>query len=201
MTRFALLLTSLLLIFSLSAQAELQPGDHAPSFTAQASLNGQAHFFSLEKALQKGPAVVYFFPSAFTYGCDLEAHTFSTQAAAFKQAGATIIGVSGDSLARLHAFSKDPDFCAGKFPVASDADGSIATRYNIAIQHASKGMTDVRGDAVDHLLFARTTFVIGQDGTILASFSSKNDNLTPVDHVMKSLAKVQSLQQPATSAE
>jgi hypothetical protein len=38
----------------------------------------------------------------------------------------TIIGVSADSIARLDLFSADPDYCAGKFLVASDPDRKIA---------------------------------------------------------------------------
>ena len=82
-------------------------------------------------ALKKGPAVVYFYPSAYTQGCDLEAHTFATEKDKFDTAGATIIGVSADSIERLNQFSADPDYCAGKFPVASDADGAIAKSYNL----------------------------------------------------------------------
>ena len=82
-------------------------------------------------ALKKGPVVVYFYPSAYTKGCDLEAHTFAEQKDKFDAAGATIIGVSADSVARLDQFSADPDYCAGKFPVASDANGNIAKSYNL----------------------------------------------------------------------
>ena len=104
--------------------ASLKVADIAPDFSARASLAGKEFKFSLQDALKKGPAVVYFYPSAYTQGCDLEAHTFATEKDKFDAAGATIIGVSGDSIERLNQFSADPDFCAGKFPVASDADGT-----------------------------------------------------------------------------
>ena len=82
--------------------------------------------------------VVYFYPSAFTGGCNLEAHTFSVNKEKFDAAGASIIGVSADSIARLNAFSADPQYCAGKFPVASDADGSIAKAYNLTPMRLSR---------------------------------------------------------------
>ncbi|MGH8129185.1 MAG: redoxin domain-containing protein, partial [Gammaproteobacteria bacterium] len=53
------------------------PGAAAPDFTATASLAGKDFTFSLKKALAKGPVVVYFYPAAYTGGCDLEAHTFA----------------------------------------------------------------------------------------------------------------------------
>ena len=149
-------------LLSLPLLAALKPGEKAPDFSAQGSLAGKEFSFSLENALKKGPVVVYFFPSAFTKGCDLEAHTFAEQKAKFDAAGATIIGVSADSIERLNAFSSDPQYCAGAFPVASDGDGKIAASYNLTKTAARPGMQDVRGVVVDHDLIERTTFVIGE---------------------------------------
>lgn len=195
MKRF-FLRSSLLLIlslFSLSALADLQPGDTAPQFTLPGSLNGNDFTFDLQAALEDGPVVVYFFPSAFTHGCDIEAHTFASQMAAFEKAGASVIGVSADSIERLHAFSKDPDFCAGQFPVASDPSGKVAKAYGLSMRKAADGMQDVRGVAVTHRLFERATFVINSDGIIVKAFSTQADGTTPIEHVMQSLATVRQL--------
>lgn len=181
-------------LLSLPLLAALKPGEKAPDFSAQGSLAGKEFSFSLENALKKGPVVVYFFPSAFTKGCDLEAHTFAEQKDKFDAVGATIIGVSADSIERLNAFSSDPQYCAGKFPVASDGDGKIAASYDLTKAAARPGMQDVRGVAVDHDLIERTTFVIGKDHKIVATLSSKDDGLSPDAHVDKSLAIVQQLQ-------
>lgn len=182
------------LLFALPAVAALAPGAAAPEFTAEASLAGKDFTFSLKDALKKGPVVVYFYPSAYTGGCDIEAHTFATDKAKFDAAGATIIGVSADSIGRLNSFSSDPKYCAGKFPVASDASGKIAASYELKTEAAQPGLTDVRGVAIDHGFIERTTFVIGRDGKIIATLSSAADHLHPQDHVKKSLAIVQQLQ-------
>ena len=108
----------------------------APDFTAQASLAGKAFNYSLADALKKGPVVVYFYPSAFTEGCNVEAHTFSERRGEFDAAGATIIGVSLDSIDRLNDFSADPKYCAGRIAVASDADGKIAASYKLKVATA-----------------------------------------------------------------
>jgi peroxiredoxin Q/BCP len=181
------------MLISLPVLAALKVGDKAPGFSAQGSLAGKEFSFSLDEALKKGPVVVYFFPSAYTKGCDLEAHTFSEQKDKFDAAGASIVGVSADSIARLNRFSADPEFCAGKFPIASDADKKIATSYNLATNAAKAGMTDVKGDAIDHDFIERVTFVIGKDHKIIAAFSSKDDGISPDQHVAKSLAIVQQL--------
>jgi thioredoxin-dependent peroxiredoxin len=181
------------LLLTTSAFAALAPGASAPDFTAQASLAGKDFTFSLKDALKKGPVVVYFYPSAYTGGCDIEAHTFAVEKAKFDAAGATIIGVSADSLERLNTFSADPSYCAGKFPVASDASGKIAASYELKVEAAQPGATDVRGAAIDHAFIARTTFVINRDGKIIATLSSEADHLRPEEHVNKSLAIVQQL--------
>ena len=189
------------LIFSLSllvtqsgfAQSMLSKGDAAPVFTAQASLAGNAFDFSLKKALAKGPVVVYFYPSAYTGGCDAEAHAFAELKDKFTAAGATIIGVSADDIQRLNAFSSDPSYCAGKFAVASDPGGKIAATYGLAMGAARAGIKDVRGMDLNHGFIPRTTFVIGKDGKVIAVFSSQTDHISPTDHVEKSLAIVKGL--------
>lgn len=175
------------------ALGALSPGERAPEFSAPASLAGKDFHFSLRNALKKGPVVVYFYPSAFTGGCDLEAHTFAQDKDQFTAAGASIIGVSEDSIARLNQFSSDPNYCAGRFPVASDPSGKIGSSYGVAAMSGRPGMKDVRGVAIDHGFFQRTTFVIGKNGKIVAAFSSKQDHLTPDAHVKKALAIVQGL--------
>jgi len=181
------------LLLSLPVLAALKTGEMAPDFSARGSLGGKEFDFSLQQALKKGPVVVYFFPSAYTKGCDLEAHTFSQEMDKFEAAGATVIGVSADSIARLNRFAADPDFCAGKFPVASDTDKKIATSYNLSANAVKPGQMDVKGDAIDHDFIERVTFVIGKDHKIVAAFSSKDDGISPDQHVAKALEIVQKL--------
>src|SRR5580700_2621057 len=167
MTKVFLVL-GLAVLISLPVLAALKSGDKAPVFSAPASLAGKEFSFSLANALKKGPVVVYFYPSAFTKGCDLEAHTFAEMKDKFDAAGATIIGVSADSIERLDQFSADPDYCAGKFPVASDATKSIAMSYNLNTTAVKAGAMDVKGSVIDHDFIERETFVIGKDHKIVA---------------------------------
>lgn len=180
-------------LLGLPALAALKVADTAPDFSARASSAGKEFNFSLQDALQKGPVVVYFYPSAYTKGCDVEAHTFAQEKDKFDAAGATIIGVSADSIDRLNAFSADPDYCAGKFPVASDADGKIAASYNLTAANGKPGMKDVRGIEIGHAFIERVTFVIGKDHKIAATLSSAADKLSPDQHVEKALEIVQKL--------
>src|SRR5690349_14277559 len=133
-----------------SVFAALKEGDAAPAFTAPASLAGKAFNFSLKESLKHGPVVVYFYPAAFTGGCNLQAHTFAINQEKFAAAGATIVGVSLDSITRLNDFSADPQYCGGKIAVASDADGRIAKAYDLTVRAAVAGRQDTRGADIDH---------------------------------------------------
>jgi peroxiredoxin Q/BCP len=175
------------------AVAALKSGEKAPDFSARASLAGKEFDFSLKAALKQGPVVVYFYPSAFTGGCNIEAHTFAENKEKFDAAGATIIGVSQDSIARLNAFSADPQYCAGKIAVASDADGAIAKAYGLTKTDPRAGMKDSRGVEIDHAFTERTTFIVTPDSKIAATLSSNDDKISPADHVEKSLAAVKQL--------
>ena len=169
------------------AFAALKEGDKAPDFKAPASLAGKEFNFALKDALKKGPVVVYFYPAAFTGGCNLQAHAFSENSDKFAAAGASIIGVSLDKIATLNQFSADPQYCAGKIPVASDADGKIAKSYELQVREAKPGAKNTRGDEIDHGFAERTTFVVTPNGTVAATIS----NLSPADNVAKALEAVQ----------
>ena len=174
---------------ALPAVAALKEGDAAPDFVAQASLGGQVFAFSLVEARRKGPVVVYFYPSAFTKGCNIQAHEFAVKMGEFKAAGATVIGVSLDNITRLNAFSADPNYCAGKVPVASDPDGKIAGSYKLKIDPEEQGFKDTRGIEVGHGFTERTTFIVSPDGKISATIGG----LAPAVNVEHALAEVQRL--------
>ena len=145
------------------------------------------------EALRKGPVVVYFFPAAHTGGCNLEAHTFAKNKAKFDLVGATIIGVSRDSIKQLNDFSSDQQYCAGKFPVASDPDGAIAQSYDLQVMNLNRVVKTTRGEDVDYALTERTTFVITPDSKLVATLSWADDKITPVEHVERPLAIVEGL--------
>ena len=171
------------------AIAALKAGDAAPDVQTQASQAGKAFNYSLKEALQKGPVVVYFYPSAYTGGCNIQAHTFAVNVDKFAAANASVIGVSLDSIDRLNDFSADPAYCAGKVAVASDVDGAISKAYDLVIREAAEGKKDSRGVDITHGFAERTTFIVTPDGKISATLSG----LKPAENVEKALETVQQL--------
>lgn len=159
---------------ALPAWASLKIGAAAPDFTTEASLNGKLFTFSLAEALKQGPVVVYFYPAAFTPGCNIEARKFAEATADFKALGAQVIGVSKDDIDTLHKFAASPSECNGKFAVAADPGLAIAKRYDAT-------MTVFPGHA------DRTSYVITPDGKILYVYSA----MSPDRHVANTLKALQ----------
>jgi peroxiredoxin Q/BCP len=112
------------------ARAALKPGAVAPTFATEASLGGKDFRFDLTEALAKGPVVLYFYPAAFTSGCTIEAHDFADAIGEYRQLGATVIGVSGDSIGTLDKFSRfGPMTYSDRTSYVIGRDGKVAYAY------------------------------------------------------------------------
>jgi peroxiredoxin Q/BCP len=163
-----------LCVLSAPLYAALKPGDRAPDFTTQATLAGKPFSFALADALRTGPVVLYFYPAAFTHGCTIEAHDFAEATDKFKSLGATVIGVSHDSIDTLNKFSVSE--CRNKFAVASDADQKISKAYDAVLFITSYS--------------SRTSYVIAPNGKIIYAYSALN----PDKHVENTLSAVEKWQ-------
>ena len=155
------------------AAAALAPGAKAPDFTTRGAIAGKVFTVRLADQLKKGPVVLYFFPAAFTSGCNAEARAFADKVADFRKAGATVIGMSADPVEELAKFSATE--CAGKFAVAS-AGPAVVSGYDVALGRQVKGR-----DAT-----SRTSYVIARDGRIAFVHADMN----PAEHVALTLAAV-----------
>jgi thioredoxin-dependent peroxiredoxin len=176
-----------LLTTATATPAALKEGERAPAFAAPASLAGKAFTYSLKEHLAQGPVVVYFYPSAYTEGCNIQAHDFSASMDKFAAAGASVVGISLDGIERLNTFSADPDYCAGKLAVASDPSGSIARSFDLKVVGAHAGDKDTRGLEIGHGYTQRTTFIVKRDGTVAAAVGG----VSPEENVKRALELVQ----------
>lgn len=151
-TKFALVATFALI--AMPVYAALKTGTRAKDFTTTAVLAGEEYNYNLNRALAKGPVVLYFYPKAFTSGCTVEAHEFSEAADEFASYGASIIGMSADTVATLKKFSVEE--CRNKFTVGV-ASKSIIKTYNVSLP--IMGGSD------------RTTYVIAPNGNVIFTYS------------------------------
>jgi thioredoxin-dependent peroxiredoxin len=157
---------------SVPASAALKPGAIAPSLVAPAALGGKAFEYSLARARKLGPVVIYFFPAAFTSGCTLETREFVEKYAAFRAAGATVIGVSTDDIGTLKRFSIEE--CRGKFPVVA-ANAVILSAFDAKLPFGSQSN--------------RISYVVAPSGQIVYAHS----DLDYREHVARTLRAVQNL--------
>ena len=173
MRRLLLATAALLAPVAGPAAAALAPGAKAPDFTTRGAIAGKVFTVHLADQLKKGPVVLYFFPAAFTSGCNAEAKAFAAHIADFKKAGATVIGMSADPVESLRKFSAAE--CAGKFAVAS-AGPAVVSGYDVALGQKNEARA----------ITSRTSYVIARDGRVAFVHSDMN----PAEHVTLTLAAV-----------
>jgi len=142
----------------------LAVGDRAPDFTAPRQGGGTFH---LGERLGRRAMVLYFYPKDDTPGCTAESCGFRDRTTAFGEAGAEVVGISGDSVDSHDRFAAKFNL---PFALVSDPDGAIRRAYGVA-PHGP--------------LPTRTTFVIDRQGVVRQILSSLP---TAVQHVEDALA-------------
>src|SRR5438067_3698985 len=103
----------------------MKAGDHVADFELPDE-TGKTR--SLKEFLDAGPVVLFFYPAAMTTGCTAESCHFRDLAKEFGEVGALRLGISPDSVARQNEFSEVNSF---DFPLLSDPDGAVATRFGV----------------------------------------------------------------------
>ncbi len=132
----------------------MKAGETAPDFEL-ADETGTPR--TLSGFLETGPVVLFFYPAAMTKGCTVESCHFRDLAAEFAAAKANRVGISPDDVAKQREFS---DKHAFDFPLLSDPDGAVATRFGVRRSFGP-------------LLTRRQTFVIDTDRTVLEVVKSE----------------------------
>ena len=99
--------------------------------------------------------VVYFYPKDSTPGCTTEAREFRDLHAAFTQSGATVVGVSRDSLRAHDNFRSKQEL---PFDLLSDGDEMLCAQFGVIKEKKLYGKP-VRG-------IERSTFVIDGNGVL-----------------------------------
>ncbi len=123
----------------------------APAFTLPRDGGGSVSLSDFKDA----PVVLYFYPKDDTPGCTKEAIGFTEQKAAFAAAGAVVIGVSKDTVAKHDKFiaKHDLDVILG-----ADEDGTVCEAYGVWVEKQMYGKT--------YMGIERATFLIDADGNV-----------------------------------
>ncbi len=129
----------------------IEPGANAPDFELP-DQDGRAVELS---NLRGRPVVVYFYPKAATPGCTTQACGVRDHRADYAKAGAVVLGISPDSVAKVKKFHEKE---ALNFPLLADEGHAVADSYGVWVQKSMYGRTYWGNE--------RTTFVIDGDGKI-----------------------------------
>ena len=98
--------------------------------------------------------VLYFYPKDDTTGCTREAQEFTALAPEFAKAGAAVVGVSKDSVAKHKKFAAKYDLGV---TLASDPEGTVIERYGSWVEKTLYGR--------NYMGIDRSTFLI-KDGVV-----------------------------------
>ena len=129
----------------------LEQGANALAFTLDADGGGKVAL----KDFAGKSVVLYFYPKDDTSGCTKEALDFTASASAFKKLGASVIGVSKDSVAAHDKFKKKHKL---NVILASDPEGKTIESYGSWVEKSMYGRKYMGID--------RSTFLIDSKGKI-----------------------------------
>jgi peroxiredoxin len=144
----------------------LTVGDDAPDFAAPL-VGAETEPFRLSNRRGTGPAVLAFFPAAFSTTCTEELCTFRDELRAFDDLNARVFGISTDLPYALSRFRAEHDL---GFDLVSDNDGAIIDAYDVADEWEHINLTEVAQRAV---------FLVGADGTVRYAWRAANPGEEP----------------------
>ena len=148
----------------------LEVGEAAPEFRLQ---DGGGQWVHSPDLWRSGPAVSFFYPRDDTTICTAEACAFQGNLSGFEELGATVVGVSADSVASHQAFAGRHGLT---YTLLSDAKNEARRAF---------GVPKTLG-----VLAGRSTYVIDQEGIIRHAYHAQ---ISASGHVEEALEAVREL--------
>lgn len=150
-----------------------EEGSRAPAFHLP-SAEGRVRLSSF----RGGPVVVYFYPKDMTSGCTAQACDFRDRLPRLEKAGATVLGISPDSVARHERFAEKYGL---SFPLLADEDHAVAEAYGVWKEKSMYGRK--------FMGIERSTFLLDGKGVIRKAWR-KVKVKGHVDEVLEALAEL-----------
>ena len=131
--------------------AGIKVGSKVKDFTAASTAGGD---FRLSGARDKA-VVLYFYPKDMTSGCTKESQQFRDLAGKFSRAGATLLGISRDSLKSHEKFREKESL---PFHLLSDPDEKLCRLFDVIREKSLYGRK--------YMGIERSTFLIDSQGVL-----------------------------------
>ncbi len=128
----------------------LGPGDTAPDFELPCAIDRRASTLRL-RDLRTELVAAFFYPRDFSFICPTEVTGFNQALQPFKDAGCSVLGISGDSVESHIKWAAELGGIG--YPLLSDADGKVARAFGI---YDEKEKVPIRA-----------TFVMGKDRVVV----------------------------------
>lgn len=151
----------------------LNVGDQAPDFTLK---NDAGEDVTLS-ALRGQPVILYWYPRDDTPGCTVEACSIRDAYGEFQRAGASVFGVSADSVKSHDKFKSKYQL---PFQLLSDPDHKVSDQYGVWGEKKFMGKT-FEG-------IKRITYLVDADGKVKQVWPK----VTPEGHADEILAALKS---------
>jgi len=145
-------------------KVDLKVGDTAPTFAAKDDTGAD---WKSADHVGKKILVVYFYPASFTGGCTKQACAYRDDQKALADAGAEVVGVSGDQVRNQEAFKK---FHQLNFTLLADDQGEVAKAFGVETKKGDSVKQKIDGkdeEFVRGVTEMRWTFVIDKAGKII----------------------------------
>ncbi|CAH1756268.1 10645_t:CDS:2 [Entrophospora sp. SA101] len=130
---------------------------HAPKNLVLKNQEGESVELNSYIGNQK-PCIIFFYPQDETYGCTREVCSFRDSYDQFSEAGATVFGISSDTVEKHKNFAKKQNL---QFSLLSDPNGEARRAFEVP---KTLG-----------LLPGRATFLIDKEGIIKDVYNSQLD--------------------------
>lgn len=155
------------------APRRVEAGERAPDFVLPDQSGSPVRLSDL---LRDRAVVLYFYPRDGSPGCTREARAFEARREQFAEAGATVVGVSSDSVTSHRRFAAREHLA---FPLLSDREGVVRRLYAV--------------EEMLGFLPGRVTYVIDSDGRVRHVYSSW---VHPSRHPDEALAALHGRERP-----
>ncbi|AIY00300.1 putative peroxiredoxin [Arthrobacter sp. PAMC 25486] len=146
--------------------------EKVPAFSLQ---DQHGELRSLAELTADGPLVIFFYPLAGSGGCTKEACHFRDLAAEFAKAGASIVGISTDSVAKQLDFATKNHF---DYPLLSDTKGEVADLFGVRRRLLAKSLPT-----------KRATFIVDSGQILRFQVSSETNMNVHANDALAALAQ------------